>query len=500
MTRENLHHANKDDTYRILSLGIRADSKSKEHAEILAEGIKWVGFQQAMDLTSIFKNLPTESRLIKALLSLHGSGDQDNRVEVTMGPKQGKHVLSLRMQTLWGTTQLAFRDIVELRPDWEVIRIINELVSCPSQASLSATLKGLADLAERNDVVNGEVKAQLHHLPWLLGMFIGGDLNAFALRDAASQVANGQFGGPEDWAKAEQRWKSEGITEVDVLASAQPRNNANISVCGAPPFRAYSVTVGPEAGQLAEYLMSLSLQMVDGVQKDDILHAASFCLSATREVGKRQIVSMLRHLLGAGRHIWASCLPSISRKCWQEDATIELVNEIGIKEKWFREENLSRIHSILVRSALNRPKLHGLLVLLAMTKQSSEPEDKLLETVGMLEGINVPANVVLAHAVLCTRNGLFDMVNAKQVAAADLPLRAKMNWLGAIAGNIANQMSEEPAKRLALELIGAGAYHRSLYRGLSVLSDLRRTEFHVESVWNGLALPKTYFSFTIPAS
>ena len=499
--RDYLSEASKQELYRVLIMGIRADSKSKENAEIISDGIKWVGFREAMDLASVFKDLPNESRLMKALLALQDSEDQDARVEVSVMPERGRSVLRLRMLGLFGNIRSVYREIAELRPDWNVFRIVGELASRPSQEALSAALLKLADLVESDDDSDSEIRFQFGYLPWVLGVFVSGEPKSTAFRTGAEQVARGQFGGLADWEKAERRWKANGISEADVLASANSHGiPPNIGECGSPPFRSYSVSICPEAGQIGDYLIALARKIPDGGYKHDVLHAAVFCISACRESGKYEIVPLLKSLIEVGRHAWASCLPSMSVEFWEEESVVELANRIGLNEKWFREKRLSEIHATILRSVHTHPDKNGLLVLLAMSGPGVEDERGAVEKVGYLADVDAPANVVLAHAILCARNGLFDMVNAEKVAAADLPYRVKARWLEALASSIAERASEEAAKRLALKLIGAGAHHRMLYRGLSKLADLQRTEFHVEDRWDSLALPNAYFPFTAPTS
>ncbi|HET6249885.1 MAG TPA: hypothetical protein VFE47_19500 [Tepidisphaeraceae bacterium] len=166
-----------------------------------------------------------------ASLDIHIGGRFDVRFQ--LGYEQaGSPGASLSMYSIFNLGRLGgVRNLPHGHSGWLPLKLLDEFVAAPSKSTLSAYLSRLLDA----DAL-GDAKAYSKALPWPVAAVVKGLASVDELKEAEKLAGIGRFGDYDSWSRAEQRFRTVGISRDDILYMEDNRwpIDAEIGLIGFP--------------------------------------------------------------------------------------------------------------------------------------------------------------------------------------------------------------------------------------------------------------------------
>ena len=259
--------------------------------------------------------------------------------------------------------------------DWLPIVEAARFLEKPNKVNLAATLKVIAA-----DFNADRSKQSFLKLPWPLSACLGICETAEDVNALAKRVESGDLGDFQDWALAEERWETQGLTSSDFEYMTDERLpfTSSIATIGFP-FSDFSLAFSVSSVETLQVHITGLLEVyrkVNGYRvKSLISHVLLFAMNflqgrkagATIELSAEEFRRLIADAVGGGNRVWASAVGAISLTDPISKEWIEAFDFLGqqksISSGLTNASTIKLIHHTFLRNF----RMEGLMRLLALT-------------------------------------------------------------------------------------------------------------------------------------
>lgn len=396
----------------------------------------------------------------------------------------------------------AFDDLPET-PSWAPQRALRDFQENP-------TAKTLADLIDRILKENWQrnFKAMLPNLPWPLGMLIVFWENSSDLQLISKEVRAGCYGDLADWHVAEQRWRSEGITDADfkyfVCGKFFDSHVARVGV----PIIGYSISHGAKENEWADQLLEYGLA-TKGVARSQLRRMLTFAMrfySPKKTISLEEIFFLFEENLELKNPswIWPEILENLPKDLISDRSFLNRLDNIAISRNVYLPNEM-KFSDVIYKTLIdNLRDFPGLLVFLAslLAADKSASYSMWMNCVE-LEIFEKNESVVLSRyaKVLSIISGIIDE-RSVEIVLTDTNEKNKTQVSDLLNRFLGNENLDEEREREIIENIARVVNKKpSLPHGKFMLkiqsfANSRQAELRQPACWRQLDLGESLLTLT----
>jgi len=255
---------------------------------------------------------------------------------------------------------------------WQALKKVREFQTQPSEVSLANALEVSANQWPFFKEISGV-------LPWPVASILVVAEDEDAVMECVSRARLGEYGGADDWRKAEQRWREKGIASADICQWENGEFfDSRIAEVGAP-FGSFSVTHGKFEGTWLKQLMN-HLGKAYGAPQAMLAHALQFALdrkTSSHKLSADDLIFLFDEKKSrVARVFFLGSIILADEEVISDPKVLSVLDRLGKEHVLFHSDYHSRVPKVAGVLAEHANKYHGLVPIVSTLVRNKSNYDE----------------------------------------------------------------------------------------------------------------------------